>query len=92
MGSPLRIVPKGENMKEQSFCMVTDFLELDEQAFQRMLPDLIEWHRLTRKSFSTLKGLGYIAETAKVNVGDFIWIDDGKPGNREGVSLKIQGK
>lgn len=75
--------------REQRFDSVTDFLELDEETFQRMLPDLIEWHSFTRKALSTLKG---ITEPAKVNVGDFIWIDDGKPGNCAGVSLKVQGR
>lgn len=78
-------------MTKQRFNKVSDFIYLDEETFQRMLPDLIAWHQSTRNLISTFKGLGYIAESAKVNVGDFVWVDDGKPGNCAGVNLKISG-
>jgi hypothetical protein len=80
---------RGENMKEQQFSKVSDFLNLDDETFQRMLLDLIEWHRYMRKHFSTLKGLGYVSRNAKLRAGDFIWVDDGVPGC-SGTALVIE--
>jgi hypothetical protein len=70
---------------QQIFRMVTDFLELDEQTFQRMLPDLMVWHSITRKALPAL-------DEAGVKPDGFIWIDDGNPGNCEGVTLRIKAE
>ncbi|MGK9450304.1 hypothetical protein ACSSZE_03425 [Acidithiobacillus caldus] len=72
-------------MKEQVFHDVEDFLDLDEQAFQRMLPDLVEWHRLSREATLQFRK---IDATEEWKVAGFIWIDDGNPGNCKGVSVK----
>lgn len=78
--------------KEQRFDSVTDFLELDEQTFQRMLPDLVEWHRSMRETIATIKGLSHISEQAKVTVDGFVWVDDGKSGNNLGARIVLKGK
>ncbi|OFC30217.1 hypothetical protein [Acidithiobacillus caldus] len=72
-------------MKEQVFRNIEDFLELDESAFQRMLPDLVEWHRLSREAISQFRENN--AEGWRV--AGFIWIDDGNPGNCKGVEVKV---
>ena len=74
-------------MKEQCFNEVRDFLRLDEETLQRMLPDLIEWHRLSRKALFTLKEMGAVDDVESVKT-DFIWVDDGNPGNCIAITLK----
>ncbi|MBU2763331.1 MULTISPECIES: hypothetical protein [Acidithiobacillaceae] len=78
-------------MKEQRFDSVTDFLELDEQTFQRMLPDLIAWHRLTRENLRKWKWMENM-KVARVRSNGFVWVDDGKPGNNLGVRVTLKGK
>ena len=63
-------------MKEQVFHKVADFLLVDEQDFQRVLPDLIRWQRLSRKALYTLKKMGAVEDTGSVQA-DFVWTDDG---------------
>jgi hypothetical protein len=52
-----------------------------------MLPDLIEWHRLSRKALFTLKEMGAVDDVESVKT-DFIWVDDGNPGNCIAITLK----
>ena len=72
-------------MKEQQFRNVEDFLDLDEQTFQRMLPDLVEWHRLSRQTLLHARQVGL---DGKVPFPNFIWLDDGNPGNCKWVAVK----
>ncbi|MCL4525561.1 MAG: hypothetical protein M1492_03505 [Gammaproteobacteria bacterium] len=76
-------------MNEQLFHNVADFLDLDEQTFQRMLPDLIKWHRLSRKALFTLKEMGAVEDIKSVQ-SDFVWVDDGNPGNCKEVRVNIK--
>jgi hypothetical protein len=59
-------------MKEHNFTTLQQISELSQDEFNRMIPDLCEWFRFSKK----FQDFG--AETR-----GFIWIDDGKPGNIE---------
>ena len=57
--------------KEYRFNDVIEFSDLDEETFVRMIPDLMAWHKMSRK----IKSLNLPCSVSK-----FIWCDDGKAG------------
>jgi hypothetical protein len=66
-------------IKEHRIKTVQDFLKLSEEEFIRMLPDLIRWHEL---------GIDLVKQGAEM--GDLIWVDDGKPGQIHSVELTVK--
>ncbi|NNM65087.1 MAG: hypothetical protein HKL99_10815 [Burkholderiales bacterium] len=58
---------------------ITDLLDLDEADLKRMLPDLVEWHRLSRQINSEI--------AMAIRHQGFTWVDDGRPGVLDHVRL-----
>lgn len=65
--------------KEHRITTVLDMLELSEDEFFRMIPDLIAWYSLCR---------GPLCMPGVRHTG-FRWIDDGKPGEVHSVLATI---
>ena len=60
---------------------MTDMLQLDDDQMQRLIPDLIAWHKASRS-------LGALIPEA-VNEA-MIWVDDGKPGEISSVAIRVR--
>ena len=65
-------------MKQQfTFNKLSDFLQLDEQEFERMLPDFVGWYMYAKA-----------LQTPGINAKDFIWVDDGKIGELHHIQIQ----
>jgi len=65
-------------MKENRINHITDLLQLSSDQLQRMLPDLIAWHKYGK----------HIQNTCDVRVKTFIWVDDNKQGECLGIRVE----
>lgn len=65
--------------KQHTFKEVADLLKLTPEEFERMVPDLVAWYELA-------SGLEAMIGAKAQN---FIWVDDGKPGEVFAVDLHI---
>lgn len=54
--------------------------ELNPEQFNRMLPDLIEWFRVTKK-----------AQKKGMTSEGFCWVDDGRMGETSAIEITIDG-
>jgi hypothetical protein len=64
-------------MKEHRINNITDLLKYSEEDFEKMLPDLILWHKQGRA----------IQAKCNVRVKSFIWVNDNKQGNLLGIRV-----
>ena len=64
---------------EYRFDSVTDFLFIDEDEFERMIPDLQAWYKLAKRLVDS--GL-------PIAPPKFIWVDDGNSGEVSEVIIK----
>lgn len=78
-------------MTKQRFNKVSDFIYLDEETFQRMLPDLIAWHKLMRGAIKEFEKQGLKKEGGEIRVNGFVWVDDEKPGVCREMRIQIKG-
>ena len=66
--------------KEYRFDNIIEFAELDEETFNRMIPDLMAWHNAVRE----IKSLNLPCSVSK-----FIWRDDDRAGEITSIELKF---
>ncbi|MDD5151121.1 MAG: hypothetical protein PHC28_11720 [Flavobacterium sp.] len=64
-------------MKEYRINNITDLLELTEEEFERMLPDLRAWYNMSRQ----------VQQKSPIRVRSFIWVDDNNPGNLKEIRV-----
>ncbi len=69
--------------KEYRFNEIVELIELGEEEFQRMIPDLMAWHKISRE----IKSLNLPCSVSK-----FIWRDDGLAGEVSSIEFKFGAK
>ena len=61
---------------------MTDMLQLDDDQMQRLIPDLLAWHKASR---------ALAALIPEVTNEAMIWCDDGKPGEISEIVIREGG-
>lgn len=79
-------------MTEHRIRALEDLLELDDDQFMRLLPDLVLWHRRSRLYLQTMAAkFKEAGETMPKHEAGFDWVDDGAPAFL-GFEINVNGQ